>query len=342
MMRKHIIAYLADWTDWEPDRMDAAKLTHINYAFALIKDGRVSGDHLKKLHLLKELKQKNKDLKLIISIGGWGADGFSDAVFTEESRQLFADTAIDLMLEHELDGIDLDWEYPCRDWANIKARPEDKPNYTLLVKLLRARLDDLTKKTGRPYLLSMAAGAAEIFANDLELDELVPCFDHINLMTYDFSSGPDIVTHHTCLYPMAGQTISASRAVEVFMAAGVPAEKLVLGAAFYGRGWSGLDSSRHPVGQTGKPGVSFRYPACAKAIAEGSQKRCWDDEAKAPYLWDGDTFVGYDDPESLYHKVSFVVSRDLAGIMFWEWSQDEDNELLTAIYETYQGHRFPR
>lgn len=333
---KVLLAYLADWANWDGDKMDVTKLTHINYAFALVKDGRVVGDHLKKTHWFKEFKKKNPDLKIVISIGGWGADGFSDAALTDESRSLFAETAIELMQEHDFDGLDLDWEYPCHDWAGIVARPEDKQNYTKLVQLLRERLDALTEKTGQAYLLTMAAGAAKMFADDMELDLLVPCFDFINLMTYDFyTQTSSIAGHHTNLFESKEDLKKSSGAntVDIFMEAGVPAEKLVLGAAFYGRGWSGLDSSKHPIGQSGKPAKGFHWNNKDQVMDKDGLKRCWDEAAKAPYLWNGDTFITYDDPESMMYKAQYVNEKGIRGIMFWEWSEDKDNELLNAIYD---------
>ncbi|HZK34795.1 MAG TPA: glycoside hydrolase family 18 protein [Bacillota bacterium] len=336
--KKYLLAYLADWTDWNVDMLDVCKLTHLNYAFATIKNGRVTTQHLKKLGRLQKLKLKNPNLKILISIGGWGADGFSDAALGLESRKLFTETATNIVREYKLDGIDLDWEYPCRDFAGIKARPEDKGNYTLMVRSLRKGLDDLSREKNKPYLLTMAAGASKLFADDLELEQLIQLLDFINIMTYDFHTGTNITGHHTNLYEFnEGKSFSASKAIDTFIKAGVPPHKLVLGAAFYGRGWSGLDSGSHPIGQSSQPSVSFTYADCKKAIEDKRLKRYWDRTACAPYLWDGDTFVGYDDPKSLLHKVSYVLEKELAGIMFWEWSQDVDNELLHAIYNAYQG-----
>ena len=74
--------------------ISAEKLTHINYAFALVsKDGEVvlnSPDAPAHLSQLQALKAKNPSLKIIVSVGGWGADNFSDAALTDASRDKFA------------------------------------------------------------------------------------------------------------------------------------------------------------------------------------------------------------------------------------------------------------
>ncbi len=118
------------------------KLTHINFAFARIdKGGRVvfeNPDFAPALKSLLALKQQNPQLKIIISVGGWEADGFSDAALTDASRNAFAESAVELLRAHGADGIDLDWEYPGQGVAGIKYRAEDKQNFTLLLKTLRS------------------------------------------------------------------------------------------------------------------------------------------------------------------------------------------------------------
>jgi len=329
----HLAAYLADWGDWDGNKMDVRKLTRLNYAFALVSENRVHCDLLKKVHWIKKFKEINPNLETFLSIGGWGADGFSDAALTNESRNCFAETALSLLTQHGFDGIDVDWEYPCRDYASIKARPEDRSNFTLLLKTLREKLNALEDKSGESHPLTIAAGAAKLFADDMELDKITPLLDTINLMTYDFHTVGPKPGHHTNLYTSVyDKGSSAAKSVEDYVNSGVPADKIVLGAAFYGRSWSGLDPSRLPFEQSGQVGKSYSYAALKDTIIDKGQfKRHWDDSAQASYLSDGSNFITYDDPESLTCKVHFIKEKGLAGIMFWEWSEDKDNELLNTL-----------
>jgi chitinase len=329
---KIIMAYLSDNSDWDADSLDVSKVTHICYAFGVIKDGKVTGSHWKKVHLLKELKKRNPALKILLSVGGWGMEGFSDAVFTDENRRRFTSSAAKLIWEHDFDGLDLDWEYPCRDYV-IKARPEDRHNYTRLVRMLRHAFKKMTKKFGKQYLLAMAAGGAEMFAQDIEIKLLEPYFDFMSIMTYELHNGASpIAGHHTNLYNPNGSTKSADTAIKAFIREGMPPHKLLLGSAFYGRGWSGMDSTKHPLFQPGIPGVSASYQRMLSMIENEGYKRYWDDDAKAPYIWNGNVFISYDDPRSLKYKARYVKNMGLGGIFFWEWSSDYNNELLDAIY----------
>lgn len=330
---KHVVAYLADWSSWELSKMNVHKLTRLNYAFALVKDNKVHGEMLNKIDCIKHFKKVNPNLETLISIGGWGADGFSDAALTKETRQDFADTALEFLIKHSFDGIDVDWEYPCRDYAKIKARAEDRANFTLLMKALRDNLNKLEDETGQHHPLTIAAGAAKQFAEDMELEKLVPLLDTINLMTYDFRTVEANPGHHTNLFCSENATkSSADSAVKIFVESGVPVEKLILGAAFYGRGWSELDPSKSPFKQNGLSGKSFTYSRIKKELLMNpNYKRVWDEVAKAPYLTNGTDFVTYDDTQSLRNKVAYVKENELAGIMFWEWSEDSDDELLDTI-----------
>ena len=79
---------------------------------------------------LRSLKAKNPRLKMLLSVGGWEAEGFSDAALSAASRDAFAESVVALLREHSLDGVDLDWEYPGKaSPASSRAR-EDKQNFT--------------------------------------------------------------------------------------------------------------------------------------------------------------------------------------------------------------------
>jgi len=339
-----VIAYVAGWSP--PPVIHAEKLTHINFAFARIDgDGKVEFKDPAFAPVLKSLvalKQQNPRLKVLISVGGWEADGFSDAALTDASRKAFAQSAIDLMRQHRADGIDLDWEYPGQGVAGIKYRPEDKQNFTRLLKAMREQLDAASATEGRPprdrYLLTIASADREYF-DHTEMDRLHAHLDWINVMAYDFFNSLTPTTgHHAGLYASehaAPTDRNADASIRQHLAAGIPREKLVLGVAFYGRGFAGVDARHdglHQSYQRYQGDHSYRE-LVEKLIDEQGFVRRWDDRAKAPFLWNAEanTFITYDDPESIRAKSRYARDRRLGGIMFWELSQDRDDELLDAI-----------
>lgn len=320
---------------------DAAKLTHLNIAFGYVKHDRISIEHLQHLNQLEVLKSHNPNLQILLSVGGWSAGGFSEAASTPEGRQSFAESALDVLRAAPFDGIDLDWEYPCYSEAGIASSPADKQNFTLLLKLLRETLDRQGKEDGRHYLLTIAAGADQYYIDGTEMDVIHPYLDFIQLMTYDMRGGFQVLTgHHTNLYTPTGDLfrISVDASVRLFANAGVPREKLVIGAAFYSRMWKDVPNLNNGYLQmaatSGGYGPDYSQLATDYIQVNGFVRH-WDDEAKAPYLYDGSTFITYDDPESLTHKCNYVKEHGLGGIMFWEYSCDNTHTLLEAMHQAY-------
>lgn len=330
LKKKMVAAYLSDWAWYGIREGDENKLTHINYSFATLVDGKVSDAHWSNGDNLDDAVKRYPHIDFIISIGGWGAGGFSEAVATEKGRLLFAESALHIMNKHGFKGIDLDWEYPCRSDAGITSSPDDKYNFTLLMELLRKMLDDQTKETGVKYLLSMAVAAGESYANDLELDKLNKILDYVNLMSYDMARR-DMVTHHTNLYPSSfyENGASADTGVKVFSKAGISVEKLVIGGAFYGHSYD-VVTDGNVIGCSENVTKASNLNYTKISGCEG-YTYYFDDSAKAPYLYNGENVIVYDDPVSLGKKVEYIFENNLGGLMFWEYNGDRTGELLDAI-----------
>lgn len=336
-----VVAYVIGWET--PPDIDATKLTHINFAFGRIDGGKVVLPHpgvAAQLAHLRSLKARNPQLKVLLSVGGWEAEGFSDAASSAEARNTFAASVVALLREHSLDGVDLDWEYPGQSVAGIKSRPQDKQNFTALLQTLRAQLDAASSARSRDdhYLLTIASADREYF-DFTQMDRLHVYLDWINVMTYDFVNSLTPTTgHHAGLYasPYAAPTDrNADASVKQHLAAGIPPQKLVLGVAFYGRGFAGVQPAHHGLNQ---PYERFEaaHPYAElvdKFIDRGGFVREWDAQAQAPYLWNAQTraFITYDDPQSIGVKAEYVRKHRLGGMMFWELSEDSGGALLDAI-----------
>jgi len=350
--KKMVLAYIAGWQSWDglPLERDAERLTHICYAFANIRHGEVvllTRDDIHQarneagLAQLVALRHRHPHLKLLISIGGWTADGFSDAALTDDARVKFARSAVDFMQRYQLDGIDMDWEYPSNDMAGIVARPEDQQNFTLMLAELRKQLDALSDSQGRKgeerYLLSIAAGAGQYYLDGVEMAAVTAQLDFVNLMTYDYYNGwATRAGHHSNLFnsPVDPDGDSCAKSVELFLANGVPRDKLVLGVAFYGRS---LGECRG-LGEPGKQGSNgaHSYSEIVEKFIPAGGVRHWDDAAKAPWLQYEDRFISYEDAESIAAKVAYIKAHDLAGGFFWEYTEDRSDTLMTALWQGLQ------
>jgi chitinase len=219
--------------------------------------------------------------------------------------------------------------------------------------MLRVKLDAASAAQGRSgderYVLTIASADQEYFEHT-EMDKLHVYLDWINVMSYDFFNSLTPTTgHHAGLYRAATAMPSdrdADASVKQHLAAGIPAEKIVLGVAFYGRGFAGVK----PVGNgLRQPYESFEgehsYSELAdKFIGREGFVRYWDDRAKAPYLWNNAsrTFITYDDPQSIRIKAEYVKAHHLGGMMFWELSQDRNDELLDVIVRSMHSNAAQR
>jgi len=347
----NVVAYVAGFRNFDFSTIDASRLTHINYAFVNIKDGEVVFDSTKidgkalnpnDLRTLNNLKKVNPDLQILASAGGWSWSGkFSDAAFSAESRAKFASSCVRLVLKYQLDGIDLDWEYPNQIGAGNTFRPEDVHNFTLMLKAVREGLDQAAKTDGKGkhYLLTIASGADATYVKNTELGELQQYLDFINIMTYDFYNGLHKVTgHHSNYMPSANPELdmnSVVNAVDLHLQAGVPANKINLGFPLYGRKWEGVKSVGDKVlfQEAETVGMGIDYIDFANDIDQNGFKRYWDETAKAPYLWNPEKkiFISYEDEASIQCKTEYLKSKGLAGVMFWEYCADRQNELQLAI-----------
>ncbi|MFV0266604.1 MAG: glycoside hydrolase family 18 protein [Draconibacterium sp.] len=346
-----VVAYVAGYRDFDFSTIDVSGITHINYAFGNIRDGEAIFDTTKiddknltpaDIVKLNSLKSKNPDLKVLASIGGWSwSGGFSDAALSEVSRARFAQSCAKFVKDYQLDGIDLDWEYPNQTGAGNIHRPEDVQNFTLMLKAVREELDKMTSEEGKGkhYLLSIATGADQAYVDNTELGKLGEYLDFLNIMTYDFYNGLHTVNgHHSNLYPSAQPELdmnSAVDAVDMHTKAGFPVEKINLGIPFYGRIWKGVEANDDKIlfNQAETVGMGIDYINFYQNIDTNGYTRYWDNTAKAPYLWNTEekTFISYEDEQSIALKIEYLKKRGLAGVMFWEYSADHEQKLLNAV-----------
>lgn len=344
----HLVGYVGG----NPNEVEATKLTHINYAFAnLTPQGEIIEGHPSdsaNLAALVALKAQNPHLKILVSVGGWSwSDYFSDAALTPDSRTRFVNSAVNFLRKHQLDGIDLDWEYPGQRGEGNVFRPEDKHNFTVLLRMLRERLDGLAQLEGRDstdrYLLTIATQASPVYFEHTEMDIAHHFLDFINVMSYDYSGAwSEKTAHHTNLFSSSIDPSftknNTAKAIEEHIEAGIPPEKLVVGVAFYGRAFGGVHPKKNGLHQPFDRALpSLKFDSLHRElIDQHGFARFWDEQARAPYLWNetDSIFISYDDEASLELKAKYVKDMGLGGIMFWRYDQDHQGLLLNTLYET--------
>ena len=311
---------------------DAPALDQLNYAFALIKDGKASGSHWTGLKKVQSFLKKHPHIDGVLSVGGWGAEGFSDACLTEEGRRTLADSILALMDEGGFVGVDVDWEYPGVSGTGIVSRDEDVENWYALLTLLREGLDQREALHGREYILSVALGAGENHLSAIDPERLGALLDQAVVMAYDLCGFDRQTGHHAGLYPDESRRNTGAYAVRKLVEGGFPAGKLLLGVPAYGRVWrqvtGGGDGLNQRANTSGNKTISF--DEVLRLENQGYTRR-WDDAAKAAWWFDGSTFVSAEDSQSIAAKGAWIVDNGLQGAAVWQYTQDESGAMLAML-----------
>ncbi|MDB4871612.1 MAG: glycoside hydrolase family 18 protein [Gemmatimonadales bacterium] len=348
-----VVGYLASWGVGSKGTriadLPARDLTHIFYAFGDVRsDGQAGianqGTNFDELARLKAL---NPHLKVAISIGGWTGSGrFSDVALTDSSRRRFGRSAIDLFIRQQpgvFDGIDIDWEFPVAGGLNGNVeRPVDRENFTLLLAELRGLLDAEGVQDHRHYELTIAASARPQEIANLEIARIAPLLDFINVMTYDYHSGPGTTSFNAPLYAAKGDPtpdLNVDASIRAFVDAGVAPGKLLVGVPFYGHGYGDVPGVNDGLFQQGngtpvgwkETGGDWRVLVQTR-LRDPHYVRHWESSAQVPWLYDSTTrtWVSYDDPQSVAAKARYVREHHLGGVVIWELGGD-DGALMRAI-----------
>ena len=304
-----VVAYVTSWTECMPD---PALMTHINYAFAHVSPtfDSVKIDNPERLRRIVALKAQNPDLKVVLSIGGWGSGRFSEMAADPKLHAAFAADCAAKMRLYGLDGIDIDWEYPTSDAAGISCSPADTENYTSLMRDLRAAI-------GEDALLTLAAVWRARFIDFRAID---PYIDFVNVMAYDMTPASAGRPHAPLFASEAAGSNTTQAALQAFLEAGVPPCKIVMGIPFYGRG----------------TGVYPDYVDYKDLKVLPGTREVWDSVAQTPYMVDsisGKILMGFENERSNALKLHYIKTQGLRGAMYYEYCAD-NGTLRTQVADS--------
>jgi len=292
-----------------------------------------------------KLKRQGKKFNLLLSLGGWSKSKYFSSAVLEENRSNFVSNLINIFEKYPIFcGVSLDWEYITDDGQNYgnagnEARPEDADNFRLFVQLLRSRLDREGKSQ---YKITVPCSANPEMAKKMKLQQLHPYIDVFDLMHYDFSDGnwgETTTAHHTNMRKSTYSRFSVEESTEAYLAEGVPPNKIMVGVAFYSRGFSnssgpGTSASGGSADMSWEKGV-VDY----KDLPKPGATEYWDSECMAPFSFDPSRKIynSYDNVNSVYEKCKYVWDKKLKGCLVWEasgdLSQDNPRCLTKALYK---------
>lgn len=302
--------------------IESSTIDVINLSFGDITDN--GGVSVLGLNYQTVLQERKKGTRVLFSVQD--KTGFKTYTASSTGRTKLVKSFVDAVVQYHFDGVDIDWEYP---------EANEVSNYTAFMELLYTEL----KKISKDYLVTTAVYGGNGYTH-YNVKVTQQYVDYMHLMTYDLNS-LDTTSHLTSL---SGGT-SVVSTVNAYYNAGVPKEKLVIGAAFYGKIFKLPASAttflgvRCPEGATTITYRSIKNQYLSKIGTTDRIVRQWDTSAQAPYLCVTDTdgtkyFITYDDEESIKLKAQYVLDNQLAGIMFWELGEEDrtTNDLVKAIH----------
>lgn len=308
------LAYVTSWSTVIPD---PRYLTNINYAFAepymeggVYKGIYVLGDE-NRFRQIVNLKKANPNLSISISFENSPGEGFSQLAKSDEYRKAFANDCKAFLQKWGIDGVDMDWEFPGLSWSgdpNAYDVAVDVANHVLLMRQLRETL-------GTQYLLTYAGYCMDKQPiaggwRYIDIAAVAPYVDFVNIMTYDLDAAPH---HQSALYDPSAAS-DCTRAVQAYLSAGMPANKLVLGIPFYGRhSWT----------------EAINYKKILELDPRSYKIDNWDNAASAPYVtYNGVYYCGYDNEKSIGMKGDWVLGKGMKGLMFWDYDGDDNQGTL--------------
>lgn len=366
-----VIGYYISWGrynhfgNYTPLKIRGDIYTHINYAFAGVSE---AGEVIKadpgawgddaNFAELKQLKKTYPHLKTLISVGGGGKGSkyFSNAALTQQSREKFANSAVQFIRSNGFDGVDIDWEFPTfTTHPENVIRSEDLANFPLLFKTLRATLDAAGQADGKRYLLTLASEANPVNIPKIDWKTVASYVDWINVMSYEYAGAWSLESGHVApLFadPISGKPdkYNVDGTIQAYLQHSVAPSKLNLGMVYPGHIWTGCpaeNQGRYTRCQAvGKSTWGYESEGALdyqdiknNFLNKNGFTRYWSSEAKVPYLFkpDGGVFITYEDPQSIAEKLQYLKQNKLGGAFVWEVTADREHDLSTVIVKSLRS-----
>ncbi|KAK4659292.1 Chitinase 4 [Podospora pseudocomata] len=359
--------YFTNWgtygNNFQPQDLPADRITHVLYSFAdIASNGEVfssdtysdlekryptdswndQGNNaygcVKQMYLLKK---KHRQLKVLLSIGGWTySPKFAPVAATAAGRKRFCSSAVKLVQDWGFDGLDIDWEYP--------ASATEAADFVSLLKECREALDEYSAKHAKGYHMpiTIACPAGPTHYGQMDIPRMDKYIDAWHLMAYDYAGSWDSVSGHQSNVFLSttnpnSTKFSTEKAVNDYVAKGVAPGKIVLGLPLYGRGFEATSGPGRPyngIGEGSAQAGIWNY----KDLPRPGAKEFWDEQAVAAWSFDErkQEFISYDTVRSAVEKVKYLKGKGLGGTVFWEAAGDkvrEEESLVRTVVKEFGG-----
>ncbi len=312
-----VVSYITDrYDEVLPEKLDLSGITHVNYGFLFLRADDVFVRRPEFLDLVSK-SCKQQGVRILASLQQWGGQRFDERCRTKEDRQTVARQVREVVDRYDLDGIDVDWEYPGYNLRTGQEVEDFEDHF--YIDFMQALRDVLRDK-----LLTIAHGGEPRYYKHTDFAKLHPILDYINLMGYDYNWPTLGSSHQSNLYPgtcgkAAAEAIekglkqlSDDGAIRYYMSQGVPAEKINIGVPYYGY-----------VAQQGPEGF-LTYDKILDLLENDPRYQLrYDEAAHQSYVEkDGAFEIAFDDERTLVEKCNYIKANHLGGLMDWVYAHD--------------------
>lgn len=348
---------LLNSTELMPHQMDTCVCTHINLAFARIKNKEIYLEDVQIEAIKQVVKWNRNSLKLLLSVGGAGENnGFSEMIADHASRKVFIRSLKKVLHDLKLHGVDLDWEFPVVHHTGLAKTngSRERQHFSQLLREIRAEY--YREKKG--YLLTVAAAAQQIIVDAAyDINQLNEYTDYVNIMTYDFhfySTVTPFTGLNSPLYGKGGDmsllsTLNVNYTVDMYINKGLDKCKIVVGIPTYGHSFklvnpenSMIGSPCSDYGTLGHTGFAS-YPEICNYIKNytGQVTIVNDSDSKVPYLYRGYEWVSYDNRNSVSLKAAYIKDKGVRGAMIYSLNSDDYEGVCNNGNSSSKDLKFP-
>lgn len=340
-----------------PQNISPHLCTHINVAFAQVKNKQIylTDLQIKNIREVLLIKNKNPKLKILLSVGGGGnTEGFSDMVVNHAARKEFIRSIKYTLLNYSLDGIDLDWEYPALHQYSREAGKRERQHFSQLLREIR--MEYIREK--RSYLLTVALAAPQIIVDvAYDVDQVNLYVDYANIMTYDFhyyTQYTPFTGLNSPLYARPSEhfymgTLNINYTIQMFLSKGLKESKIVVGISTYGHSFTLVNEENanigSPVSGYGHVGGSgfVNYPEVCDFMRTNNNNvtLIQEENAKVPYLYKQTEWISFDSPQSVRVKAEYIKRQNLRGAMIYALNSDDYEGLCGKTIFSNTSDNFP-
>ncbi|MBQ7499545.1 MAG: hypothetical protein IJT91_01485 [Clostridia bacterium] len=278
-------------------------------------------------------RAQNPDIKFLFTVANNNLSTFESWLGRNENAEGLAQQMLDIVEENDFDGIDIDYEFPRDHMRRSQV-------FVHFIATLREGLDAFSAQNGKQYILSIAVPATTWAFSLFDMPALAEYVDYFNMMNYDMFINSAYTHHHASPYDNALNGIvggSAASDIALYIKNGIPTSKIVVGCGMYAHTWTAVTGGENGLyGKGTLSGSNYHYTDLLDSyVNKGGFVRYWDDDAKAPYLFNKKTkvFISYDDDESVGYKCDLVNEYDVRGLMIFDYCTCDGIGFFDRVYD---------